>query len=258
MVVARLSPTRLLAAFADGEAQQGTVVVVTVSHHFPDQWSMKLGIKQVVNAGKTSHLALAAVSESVALVTFFDETTASLQARVIQVTGDGLNDVTLGAPETVILGNSTNETANFSTTEEAKRFREDGGYFGGFQHGVLVAFGAQGEAGEVVLLTIDGVNATRAAATPLRSQADHVSLVTLGSSALCVFRDPDGLAVVQEVEVFENYNGEDHAIRLGSSAVVSEGVESLVAVGLNGTGVLAAFRDNTGRGVTMLIGTSFT
>ena len=32
-----------------------------------------------------------------------------------QVTGDGLNDVTLGAPETVILGNSTNETANFST-----------------------------------------------------------------------------------------------------------------------------------------------
>jgi len=266
--VARLSENRLLAAFVDGPSRHGTVAVVSVSHHLPDHWSITLGLKQVVNSNTTSHVAVAALSDSAAVVFYDDEAAATVQARSIQV--DAQDEAVIGDAEYIGAGSLT-ET-NLSATDEGNETNSSyrATYRRMWACGLtdsmaLVVFGpVRGATGQVVLVTLQsGGQAVRVAELTLRDSMDDVSLVRLSSDkAMVVYRDEvdGGVAKAQEVSVFENFNGKPFALGLGSTSTFTHfPVEGLTAVDLNATGVLAAYRamDGSGYGMTSVVGASF-
>eukprot|EP00434_Breviolum_minutum_P005225 symbB.v1.2.004605.t1/scaffold259.1/size252385/7 len=254
--------------FISGDMLQGTVVSIKVSHHPVEYWSLKIGIKEVVNAGRTNHIDVCALSEDRALVTFADETSNTLQARALQVLSNG----------TVVLGDAVEihsnlafvvNTSNFNASEAPENWtflaahrrlsinRVDSGK-------AIIAAAPVLTNAEVMLVTVDPstLKSTLSAALTLRAPADDMTVVVLGpAAAMCIYRnDVTGLAIAQEVEIYETYNGKDHELMLASMSTFTDfRVEGLVATKLNATGILTAYRamDGTGRGMTTLIGAPF-
>eukprot|EP00931_Biecheleriopsis_adriatica_P059553 TRINITY_DN35649_c0_g1_i2.p1 TRINITY_DN35649_c0_g1~~TRINITY_DN35649_c0_g1_i2.p1 ORF type:complete len:1722 (-),score=283.85 TRINITY_DN35649_c0_g1_i2:324-4907(-) len=270
--IARLSSTRLIAAFVDGSSQQGTIVIMTVVHYLPDEWELKVGVKQVVNAGVTSNVDVAALSSATAIVAYADEASRTVKAVVIQVNGDGTDDMTLGASALVGEGNMTMDTQDNETDANASNVSWK--YTATHRRlsvcavsstKALVAFGPIDASGEVVLIAIAGVTATRAVVMTMRStNMDDISVVPLGTTkkAMCLYRDEadSGVAKAQEVDVYDDFNGESYALGPGSLSTLTHfRTEGLTAIGLNASGVLAAYRamDGTEKGVVTLIGAAF-
>jgi len=93
---------------------------------------------------------------------------------------------------------------------------------------------------------------------------DDVNVVPLGTTkkALALYRDEadGGAAKAQEVDVYDDYNGASYQLGPGSlSTFTSFRAESLVAIGLNKTAVLAAYRamDGTEEGRAVVISATF-
>eukprot|EP00415_Alexandrium_ostenfeldii_P004811 UN4811 len=129
----------------------------------------------------------------------------------------------------------------------------------------LVGYGPIQGHGEVALIVIDGIVAERAASLPLRSSnMDDLSVVPLGMTkkALAIYRDEadSGVAKAQEVDVYEDFNGVAYKIGPGSLVTfTSTRAESLTAISLNSSAVLAAYRamDGTEQGHAVLLSATF-
>ncbi|CAE8589557.1 unnamed protein product, partial [Polarella glacialis] len=269
--VVALSSTRLVAAFVDSETEQGVAVFISVFHHLPDHWELNIGVKQVFNTGPTSNVDVAALSESVAIVAFADTASRTVEARVLQLSGTGTDDVTFGASVEIGEGNLTQDSSTEANATDTNSSNSTWKYTATHRRlsvcGVtstkaLVAYGPIHARGEVVLVVVSGVVATKGPVLALQStNVDDVTVVLLGSStkALALWRD-EAVAKAQEVDVYDDYNGASYALGPGSLVTMTYfRTEGLVALGLNQTGVLAAYRamDGTERGVVQLLSATF-
>eukprot|EP00930_Biecheleria_cincta_P063827 TRINITY_DN4935_c0_g3_i1.p1 TRINITY_DN4935_c0_g3~~TRINITY_DN4935_c0_g3_i1.p1 ORF type:complete len:2865 (+),score=453.67 TRINITY_DN4935_c0_g3_i1:925-8595(+) len=270
--VVRLSSTRLAAAFVDGSSDHGTVVIIDVIHHLPDEWELNVGLKKVVNARPTSNIDLAALSATSLIVAFADETSRNIQAIVLQVTD--ADNLVAGASVELGTGNLTQDSTDTGSEEVNITNSTPWKYTETHRRlsvcalsstKALVAFGPIGFTAEMILVVVSGVSASRAVVMSLRSNnIDDISVVPLGATkkAMCIYRDEadDGVAKAQEVDVYDDFNGASYALGPGSLSTLTHfRTEGLVAVSLNATGVLMAYRamDGTEKGVVSLIAATF-
>jgi len=279
MRIVVLSPTRLLATFLTGDPAYaaGNAVVINVVHHLPNEWEFNTGLPTLfTHSHATSNCDLAALSPSTAIVTYADGGTSAIHARIIRVNGEGTDDITLGEPSTIGTGNLTMDTSVSSVDENATNVTNQTEWKYTATHRrlsvcalsatrALVAFGPIYQLGEVALVVIEGLVNTPVVSMPLAStNIDDLHVVPLGTTkkALAIYRDEadGGVAKAQEVDAYDDYNGASYQLGPGSLVTfTSFRAESLVAIGLNQTAVLAAYRamDGTEEGRVVLISATF-
>jgi len=266
----------------------GTAVVINVVHHLPNEWEFNTGLKTVFNPVLTSNVDLAALTPSTAIVSYADDKSGDVKARIIQVNGAGTDDVTLGLPIVIGNGNLTME----EKYQWPKRLQSDmvlPDWFDNESNATnvtgwkytathrrlsicslspnraLVAFGPVYQAAEVVLIVISGTVVRKAVSMTMSSDnIDDVNIVPLGTTkkALAVFRDEadGGVGKALEVDVYDDYNGASYELGPGSLVTfTSFRTESLTAIGLNGTAALVAYRamDGTEQGHVRILRATF-
>lgn len=255
MQIVALSPTRLVATFVDGDQRWGTAVVVAVVHHLLDRWSFKTGLKTVFNAAATSNSDVAALSASAAVVAFVDDGSGVLRACVLEINGNGTDNVTVGP--SLLLGvirPSASREANASIAAGHRLSVR-----GWSVDRALVAYAPAGTLGEVLLLAINRSTVQMVVKTSFGSQdMDNMLVVSLAEKVLLAFRDlQDGnIAKLQELDIYEGNNRSAYALVLGSLVTITSfEVASMSAIRINATAGLLAFRtvDASREGIASLV-----